>query len=237
MNVKFCLTIISLFACLSFKGQTTHEKARELMVKIQLKEKGISDQKVLAAMSKVERHLFVPKEFISEAYDDRPLPIGDGQSISKPSLVGLMTQALNLNKNSKVLEIGTGTGYQSAILAEICDSVYTIEIMEKLGKKARRNLHNLNYTNVRTRIGDGYQGWKKYAPYDRIIVTCAPTRIPAQLIEQLAEGGIMIIPLGTPSFQRLVLFQKKNGEMIERTIASVNTDAMLVKKRRKYVLY
>jgi len=239
IRIKFNLLIIAvvIISGTFVNGQTKYEKARELMVKVQLREKGITDQKVLTAMEKVQRHRFVPKEFVSVAYEDRALPIGEDQTISKPSLVGLMTQALNLKHTSKVLEVGTGSGYQAAVLAEICDSVFSIEIVDRLSKKARRNLRQLKYSNVKLKIGDGYKGWEKYAPYDRIIVTCAPSRIPAELIHQLAEGGIMIIPLGTPSFQRLVLFEKRNGEMIEKTIASVQLDGMVGKKRRKFIQY
>ena len=167
------------------------------MVKTQIESRGITDKKVLEAFIKVERHKFVLPQYIPYAYNDSPLPIDEGQTISQPYIVAFMTDVLDLGKEDKVLEIGTGSGYQAAILAEICDSVFTIEIFEKLGKKAGTLFSQLGYENIFCRIGDGYQGWPEQAPFDAIIVTCAPEKVPNPLKEQLAEGGRMIIPVGS----------------------------------------
>jgi len=165
--------------------------------------------------------LFVPKNYQRMAYEDRPLSIGEGQTISQPYIVALMTETLELKKDMKVLEIGTGSGYQAAILAEIVDQVYTIEIIESLGLKAENLLKSLNYNNINVKIGDGYKGWKEHSPFDAIIVTCAPADIPEPLEMQLKEGGKMIIPLGGSITQELVLFQKINGQLIRKVVAPV----------------
>lgn len=156
----------------------------------------VRDERVLAAMRKVPRHEFVPKSQVPYAYDDRPLPIGEGQTISQPFIVGYMTAALEPKPEHKVLEIGTGSGYQAAILGELVGEVYSIEIIEPLGRRAAAVLERLGYKNIRVRIGDGYRGWPEHAPFDSIIVTCAPDHIPAPLVEQLKVGGRMIIPVG-----------------------------------------
>jgi protein-L-isoaspartate(D-aspartate) O-methyltransferase len=161
------------------------------MIHEQLEKRGIKSKLVLDAFSRVPRHLFVPEKYRSLAYADRALPIGKGQTISQPYIVAFMTEALDLKPSDRVLEIGTGTGYQAAILAEICDSVYSIEIIKSLGERAANMLKTMGYANVELKIGDGYQGWIAHAPFDAIIVTCAPTQIPEPLIEQLEIDGVV----------------------------------------------
>ena len=183
------------------------------MVKTQIEGRGIVNADVLAALQKVERHRFVPERYVSEAYSDHPLPIGEGQTISQPYIVAFMTEVLKLKRSDKVLEIGTGSGYQAAILGELCDSVYTIEIVEVLGKQAAKLLDDLGYDNIQVMVGDGYKGWPEYAPFDAIIVTCSPTEVPKPLQEQLAEGGRMVIPVGERYAQELVLLTKRGGKL------------------------
>jgi protein-L-isoaspartate(D-aspartate) O-methyltransferase len=190
------------------------------MVRQQIAARGVSDKQVLAAMRKVERHLFVPSEVVSRAYGDHPLPIGYGQTISQPYVVAFMTTAIMLEQPRKVLEIGTGSGYQAAILGELCDSVFSIEIVPELGKRAATLLAGMGYKNIRVKVGDGYKGWAEHAPYQAIIVTCAPSEVPAPLIEQLAEGGIMIIPVGE-EYQELVLLEKKKGKVSRKSVLPV----------------
>ncbi|MFH1725532.1 MAG: protein-L-isoaspartate(D-aspartate) O-methyltransferase [Elusimicrobiota bacterium] len=179
----------------------------------------IKDPKVLAAMRKVPRDAFVPEDLKLHAYSDRPLPIGEGQTISQPFIVAYMTDALELRPGEKVLEIGTGSGYQAAILAEVVDEVYTIEIVETLGRRAERTLKDLGYDKVRVRIGDGYRGWPEAAPFDAVIVTCAPDHIPQPLVDQLRLGGRMMIPVGEElsgrswAAQELVLVRKTEKGM------------------------
>ena len=204
------------------------------MVKMQIESRGITDKSVIAAMRKVERHLFVPEEHIQQAYGDHPLPIGYGQTISQPYIVAFMTEILKLDKSSKVLEVGTGSGYQAAILAEICDSVYTVEIVEELGSRARQLFEELGYTNIKVRTGDGYEGWHEYSPYDAIIVTCAPTHIPDPLKDQLKEGGRMIIPLGERYVQELVLLTKKNDTLRQSSVLPVRFVPMVDEKNKIY---
>lgn len=189
---------------------------RELMVKKQIKGRGIKNEAVLSAMRKVPRHLFVPEKHRSYAYEDHPVPIGQGQTISQPYIVALMTDLLELDKDDKVLEVGTGSGYQAAVLAEIAGEVCTIEIIEELHKKSNETLKQLNYKNIKTKHGDGYKGWKEHAPYDAIIVTAAPEKIPEALIEQLRVGGRLIIPVGPHRRpQKLMLVTKKARDKVE----------------------
>lgn len=197
------------------------------MVNEQIIARGVRAESVIKAMQKVERHLFVPEQYRNFAYSDRPLPIGEGQTISQPYIVALMTELLDLKKSDKVLEIGTGSGYQAAILAEICDSVYTIEIIPSLGKQAQVLLKELGYHNIHCKIGDGYLGWPEHAPYDGIIVTCAPSKIPQPLKEQLAEGGRMVIPVGATYTQELVLVTKTKGKLIQKSVIPVRFVPML----------
>jgi protein-L-isoaspartate(D-aspartate) O-methyltransferase len=207
---------------------------RSEMVRDQIKLRGVRDARVLAAMQKVERHRFVPLEYRAETYADYPLPIGDGQTISQPYIVAFMTEALELKPTDKVLEIGTGSGYQAAILAELCDSVYTIEIFESLAVSAMKILQELGYKNVFVKAGDGYQGWEEHAPFDGIIVTCAPERIPPLLEEQLAEGGRMIIPVGAAYTQELILLEKKKGKLEKKSVLPVRFVPMIDKEGDKY---
>ncbi len=208
--------------------------ARTEMVQTQIVARGIKDEKVIGAMLKVERHLFVPQAYRAEAYEDYPLPIGEGQTISQPYIVAFMTEALDLGKKDKVLEIGTGSGYQAAILAEICDSVFTIEIYRSLGLSAIKTLDELGYTNVFVKIGDGYEGWAEHSPYDAIIVTCSPTHVPEMLESQLAENGRMIIPVGGSYTQELVLMEKQDGKLKKKEVLPVRFVPMIDEEGNKY---
>ena len=185
---------------------------REKMVESQIKSRGVRDPRVLSAMLKVERHLFVPKEFQYSAYSDQPLPIGEGQTISQPYIVALMTELLELKGGERVLEVGTGSGYQAAILAELAGEVYTIEIVEKLASSAQKVLLEIGYQNIKVKAGDGYLGWPEAAPFDAIIITCAPDHVPKPLLDQLKEGGKMVVPVGTYS-QDLKKIVKKSGKI------------------------
>jgi protein-L-isoaspartate(D-aspartate) O-methyltransferase len=211
-----------------------YKKLRENMVKTQIEARGVKDKNTLNALLKVERHLFVPNGMKRFAYEDSPLQIGAGQTISQPYIVGYMTEILKLNGNSKVLEIGTGSGYQAAILGEICKAVYTIELIESLGKNAEKLLKDLGYKNIFVKIGDGYKGWKEHAPFDGIIVTCAPSHIPEPLKEQLAEGGIMIIPVGGNFSQEFVVLEKKSGKIKQRKDLGVRFVPMKKESGDKY---
>ena len=175
--------------------------------------RGINDQRVLAAMAKVPREEFVTPESRSASYEDGPLPIGYGQTISQPYIVAFMTEQLRPNPSDRVLEIGTGSGYQAAILAELVSDVYSIEIVEPLAKNAEATLQQLGYKNVHLKIGDGYKGWPDASPFDAIIVTCAPDKVPQPLIDQLKDGGRMVIPVGDIFAQQLYLLEKKNGQL------------------------
>jgi protein-L-isoaspartate(D-aspartate) O-methyltransferase len=207
---------------------------RSQMVKTQIEARGISDPAVLKALRKVERHRFVLPKDMSKAYNDYPLPIEEGQTISQPYIVAFMTEALNLKPTDKVLEIGTGSGYQAAILAEICDSVFTIEIFPKLGNTAIKLFAELNYKNIFCKIGDGYKGWPEHAPFDAIIVTCAPSNIPEPLKNQLAEGGRMIIPVDEFYGQSLVLLEKRKGKLREEKVLPVRFVPMINESGKEY---
>ncbi len=201
----------------------TYEEKRKSMVEWQIKDRGINDNGVLNAMNTVPRHLFVPKIYRSTSYSDRPLPIGFGQTISQPYIVALMTEYLKLDKDDKVLEVGTGSGYQAAILSQITDNVYTIEIVEKLYERTDDMLKTSGYKKIHTKCADGYFGWEEFAPYDAIIVTCAAEFIPPPLIAQLKIGGRMCIPVGPPfRIQNLLLITKKSEtEIVTEVITSV----------------
>jgi len=193
---------------------------RKEMVQRQIKARGIKDERVINAILKVPRHKFVPGPLSNAAYEDIPLPIGYGQTISQPYIVAFMTEVLNLKKTDKVLEIGTGSGYQAAILAELCDKVYTIEIIPSLRKEAEERLKELGYKNIEIKTGDGYLGWEEKAPFDAIIVTAAPPTIPEKLVEQLALGGRMVLPLGN-AFQELYLVRKTKDGIRKEAILPV----------------
>ncbi|HZJ20405.1 MAG TPA: protein-L-isoaspartate(D-aspartate) O-methyltransferase [Pricia sp.] len=215
------ILIVLFFTGTGF-GQTDYRSLRENMVEKQLKSRGITDQATLRAMSQVPRHEFVPENLQHLAYDDGPLPIGEEQTISQPYIVAYMTQSLNLKPDDKVLEIGTGSGYQAAVLAKIVDSVYTIEIVEKLGLRAEEKLGELGYPNVKVKIGDGYHGWPEKGPFDAIIVTAGAEAIPPALVEQLSDGGRLIIPQGsTNSVQELVLGTKIIGRLKTKKLLPV----------------
>ncbi len=203
-------------------GQDSYAVARENMVKSQIADEGIKDAATLKAMRKVPRHLFVPENLRSQAYRDMPLPIGYEQTISQPYMVAYMTAAILPAKGMKVLEIGTGSGYQAAVLAEIVDSVFTIEIVEPLGKQSTDLLKKLGYKNIKVKIGDGFAGWPEHGPYDAIVVTAAAEDIPPPLFAQLKEGGRMIIPLGKRgSVQTLVMATKEKGKLVKKNLLPV----------------
>jgi protein-L-isoaspartate(D-aspartate) O-methyltransferase len=191
---------------------------REQMVRDQLQARDITDSHVLKAMLQVPRHEFVPTEFVDSAYEDNALPLKSGQTISQPYIVAFMTQALGLHGTERVLEIGTGSGYQAAVLAEIVPDVYTIEILPELQQQASEVLSKLGYRNIHFKVGDGYTGWPEHAPFDRIIVTAAPEIIPRPLIEQLKEGGRMVIPVGVLNQELIVVEKSKSGITQHSTI-------------------
>jgi protein-L-isoaspartate(D-aspartate) O-methyltransferase len=184
--------------------------ARARMVADQIQSRGVRDPRVLGALLRVPRELFVPEDQRTHAFEDHPVPIGCGQTISQPYIVGYMTEALKVEATHRVLEIGTGCGYQTALLAELAETVYSIEIIDELAARARRALDDLGYTNVLVRAGDGYAGWPEHAPFDRILAAAAPAEIPPALIDQLAEGGILVIPVGVGA-QDLRVLQKHGG--------------------------
>ncbi len=196
--------------------------ARYNMVRTQITDRGITNNAVIKSLQKVPRHLFVPEEHKDEAYGDFPLPIGCGQTISQPYIVAYMTEAVNPSKKKKALEIGTGSGYQAAILSEILDTVYTIEIIPELGREAALRFKQLGYNNIISKTGDGYNGWHEHAPFDIIIVTAAADEIPRPLIDQLAENGRLVIPVGEPGLvQELILIVKKNGQIHKSNLTFV----------------
>ena len=195
-----------------------YAEARARMVREQIAGRGIQDPRVLAAMSRVPRHELVPENVRGQAYEDRPLPIGNDQTISQPFVVAYMTEQLQLRGGERVLEIGTGSGYQAAVLAEIAGEVYTIEIVEPLGVRARNDLQRLGYQNVHVRVGDGYRGWPELAPFDAIIVTAAPEHVPQPLIDQLAVGGRMVLPVGGLDQELLRIERREDGIQQERLI-------------------
>ncbi|PYJ50459.1 MAG: protein-L-isoaspartate(D-aspartate) O-methyltransferase [Verrucomicrobia bacterium] len=194
---------------------------RQRMVQGQLISRGVRDERVLEAFSKIPREEFVPQDSRAASYTDQPLPIGYGQTISQPYIVAFMTEQLHPSSGDHVLEIGTGSGYQAAVLAELVAEVYSIEIIEPLAKSAEATLQRLGYKNVHVKVGDGYKGWPEHAPFDAITVTCAPDHVPQPLIDQLKEGGRMIIPVGGLGDQELYLLQKKNGELQRRAVLPV----------------
>jgi protein-L-isoaspartate(D-aspartate) O-methyltransferase len=203
-----------------------YEFLRHRMVEEQIIARGISDSTVINAMLEVKRHLFVPEKFRVSAYEDHPLPIGYRQTISQPYIVALMTELLKANMNHKILEVGTGSGYQAAVLSLLADSVFTIEIIPGLAASAEKRLDSLGYNNVTVKAGDGYKGWKEHAPFDGIIVTCAPKKVPPLLLEQLAIGGRMVIPVGS-YFQELLLLTRDSTGISEKSIVPVRFVPMI----------
>jgi protein-L-isoaspartate(D-aspartate) O-methyltransferase len=224
--------ILLLMSGISFAQQEDQfASLRKDMVNDQIVSRGIRNQLTINAMLKVPRHLFVPQQYISHAYDDNPLPIGHEQTISQPFIVAYMTELAQPAKRKKVLEIGTGSGYQAAVLAELVDSVYTIEIIPELAKEAATRLSKLGYRNVVTKTGDGYEGWKEHSPFDVIIVTAADDHIPQPLLDQLAEKGRLIMPVGSPSSaQQIVLAVKKDGRIQRSKLAMVRFVPLLRSK-------
>jgi len=222
VSMNRLIIILVLMFALGFQEKNKYEAAREKMVISQIKARGIQDRYTLAAMQSVPRHKFVPHGLIASAYLDSPLPIGYGQTISQPYIVAFMTEIIKPRKDFKVLEIGTGSGYQAAILAQIVDSVYTIEIVEELFVQSKMRLEDLNYHNISVKNADGYHGWQQKGPFDAIVVTAAAEFIPPPLIKQLKEGGKMIIPVGTPfATQQLLLVEKKEGKIKTRNLMFV----------------
>lgn len=231
MLLSICLTGIFTpgFVCKTQNRETkmasqdskdSYAERRQNMVQEQIEARGVRNFRVLQAMRKVPRHLFVPENYRNQAYYDMPLPIGEGQTISQPYIVAYMTEALKLRPMDRVLEIGTGSGYQAAVLAELAREVYTIEILPELGLRAEKTLEALGYTNVHVKIGDGYLGWPDEAPFDAIILTAAPSKIPEPLIVQLAEDGRLIAPVGV-DFQELVLLKKTKSGLERRKLLPV----------------
>ena len=192
--------------------------AREKMVKNQLLARGIADQAVLRAMAGIHRHLFVEEALVGESYNDHPLPIGHKQTISQPYIVALMTEALELAGTEKVLEIGTGSGYQTAILAELSKAVYTVERIEALLEKARMLLRDLGYSNVQFKVSDGTSGWEEFAPYDAIMATAGAPKIPQPLLDQLKEGGRLVVPVGDRYSQELIKVKREKNRFIEKNL-------------------
>lgn len=211
-----------------------YSKLREQMVFQQIEKRGVTNPAVLQAMRTVPRHLFVPDELLSEAYCDYPLPIGLKQTISQPYIVALMTELLQLEPHHKVLEIGTGCGYQTAVLAEIADKVYTAEIVPELAELAKKNLQKLGYCNIYSRQGDGLVSWKNEAPFDRIIVTAAPYLLPQDLVKQLSIAGYMVIPIGSYPQILYRIFRKSENHIEKQTISHVAFVPMTGKVENKY---
>jgi protein-L-isoaspartate(D-aspartate) O-methyltransferase len=229
----FSLFVLLLFPAFS-AAQDQYALKRQQMVEQDIRGRGVKDPVVLGVMGKVPRHLFVDPTYRDRAYGDHPLPIGEGQTISQPYVVALMTEALGLKRSDRVLEIGTGSGYQAAVLAEVVREVYTIEIRKDLAQRAELTLKQLGYKNVQVKYGDGYFGWEEQAPFDAIIITAAANHIPPPLIKQLREGGRLIVPLGsTVYFQTLTLATKRRGQLDVEQISPVAFVPMVGEMQKK----
>jgi len=235
-NAGLALLAVAAYLCVGPTGTQADDFAdqRQKMVVTQIGGRGISDASVLRAMQAVPRHRFVPKDLRYLAYHDTPLPIGHEQTISQPYIVALMSQLLSVGPGQRVLEVGTGSGYQAAVLAEMGATVFSIEIVSELGRQAINTLQPLGYENIHVRIGDGYQGWPEHAPFEGIIVTCAPTSIPEPLKVQLAEGGRMVIPVGETHFQQLFLLTKQGGVIKQEKIVDVRFVPMVDRQGKHY---
>lgn len=219
--IFFILSIIPVMAQ-SWTDTPEFRKDRKKMVRHQIAARGISDPRVLSAMNAVPRHAFVPQRLKNRAYIDHPLPIGEGQTISQPYIVALMTEILRLSGDERVLEVGTGSGYQAAVLAHVAKEVHTIEIKDKLCRQASKTLTDLQFGNIQTQCGDGYFGWPEAAPFDAILITAAVDHIPPPLIKQLKEGGRLTLPLGNPfGYQNLVMVTKQNDDITVKNITGV----------------
>ena len=220
--MKIFPLLLICICCSSEQGENQWwvEKA-DKMVTNQIERRGVKDKGVLRTMRETPRHLFIPSHLKSLAYSDGPLPIGEGQTISQPYIVALMTELLQLKGDEKVLEIGTGSGYQAAVLAPLAKQVYTIEIVKKLADSAEKRFEKLGYTNITGKWGDGYKGWTEYAPFDGIIVTAAPDQVPQPLIDQLKPGGRLVIPVGTRFQDLKVLLKTKAGKVLKENIIPV----------------
>ena len=233
-NQWFLLFLFFVFLVSHAAAQDRYAEKRRVMVEKDIKGRGIKDKRVLDVMAKVPRHLFVDEPQRDKAYADHPLPIGEGQTISQPYVVALMTEALKLNPADRVLEIGTGSAYQAAILAEIAKEVFTIEIRKPLADMAATRLKNLGYTNVKVKFGDGYFGWEEFAPFDAIMITAAANHIPPPLIKQIKEGGRLIIPLGSTLFhQTLTLAIKEKGDLSLKQMGAVAFVPMVGEAEKK----
>jgi protein-L-isoaspartate(D-aspartate) O-methyltransferase len=215
LSIIILITLFLTLNCVPQDDQYT--KTRDEMVSEQIENRGITNQATLNSMRKVLRHKFVPPNLVERAYNDSPLPIGYGQTISQPYIVAYMTAAINPKPKQKVLEVGTGSGYQAAVLSEIVEEIYTIEIITELYNSSNKRLKELGYKNVFCKNSDGYHGWKEFAPFDAIVVTAAAEYIPPPLIEQLKDGGKMIIPVGSPFLNQTLILVEKNGEEITTT--------------------
>jgi len=237
--LKFILIVVlfmlqvSMIPCPSLSSDI-FEKKRNEMVEKDIKARGIRDKKVLDAMLQVKRHLFVDESQMHKAYNDHPLPIGEGQTISQPYIVALMTESVSLRGNERVLEIGTGSGYQAAVLAGIVHKVFTIEIKKGLSEKAKERLTRLGYKNIQVKYGDGYFGWEEYRPFDVIMVTAAANHIPPPLLAQLKEGGRLIIPLGSTIFyQNLTLVTREKSRHTVKELCGVTFVPMTGEVQKK----
>ncbi len=233
--LPFIFLLITFIQLLPLEEQEdAFARMRREMVRVQLAARDITDSKILEVMGEVPRHFFVDPPYRHQAYEDHPLPIDEGQTISQPYIVALMTQCLRLKPGEKVLEIGTGSGYQAAVLAHLTDEVYSIEIRKNLAEKSSEKLNKLGYSQVKLKAADGYFGWSEFAPFDAIIVTCAANHIPPPLLDQLKEGGRLIIPLGSTLYvQTLTLITKKNGKPDVQHVSSVRFVPMIGEAQKK----
>lgn len=228
-----CLLYLICFFSISIcnaQGSYIEDNWRMLaatMVEDQIVARGVHDNDVIQAMKNTPRHLFVTPELIYQAYNDHPLPIGEDQTISQPYIVALMTELLQLERSDKVLEIGTGSGYQLAVLSQLVDFCFSIEIKESLANNAREKLNSLGYNNVKIKHGDGYQGWEEFAPFNKIIITAAPEEIPAELIKQLKDKGLMVLPVGGSYYQQLTVIEKDGDKLNKKNIIPVRFVPMI----------